>query len=472
MARQTGSVSALGRISEILTALPESKKGFLAETPQVKEWSRSIAHRANQLEATTRPFLQEPVAAALVMEIEHFRDRVAGLHQPLAKELRTAAGNWLEIAKRKHQAAAGSLRRQPVHQVFRAGDPVDPQQEAFLPRYNVIGELEQQIMLATGCPGLLLYGRRRTGKSTVIKNVGGFLPSSVTVVSLSMQSPLASTSLDGLVELIAATIRGGIPKWKETPQPKVDLSALFTFLGEADQHLQDTDQRLILAIDEYENIDVKIGQGVFPEDLLGTLRESFQTHRNLTWMLAGSHHFTELSNAPWSSYLVSARTIEVPMFTEAETRLLLTEPLKHSRLWEEDDPKRPRFQPEFWGTDGIERIHQEAGGWPHLVQLLAETIIDRLNDTGAETVDSELLEAAFDKAVERGDAVLYELLRRECTLDGEWAYLEGFRTTDTQPPPENSEIARSLKRRLLVQEEGAHWRLRVPLMARWLRQRG
>jgi hypothetical protein len=81
---------------------------------------------------------------------------------------------------------------------------------------------------------------------------------------------------------------------------------------------------------------------------------------------------------------VSARTIEVPLFSDQETRLLLTEPLQHSSLWLDNDPKRPRprFESGFWGQGGIESIHAEAGGWPHLVQLIAETIVDLLNKEG------------------------------------------------------------------------------------------
>jgi hypothetical protein len=235
-------------------------------------------------------------------------------------------------------------------------------------------------------------------------------------------------------------------------------------------------RRLILAFDEYENIDRKIGEGILPEDILALVRESIQTHRNLIWVFAGSHEIDELMHASWTSYLVSARTIEVPPFTEAETRLLLTEPLKYSTLWPADDSSRtrPSFPAEFWGPSGIERIHDEAGGWPHLVQLIAETIVDLLNDEGHRQVDTALFERALDEAIVRGHNVLYELMRRESILPGEWEYVSTFRRQETQPPPEDEAIARSLRRRLLVVEDGdgGMWRLRVPLMRRWLVKRG
>lgn len=169
---------------------------------------------------------------------------------------------------------------------------------------------------------------------------------------------------------------------------------------------------------------------------------------------------------------VSARLIEVKAFSPAETRRLLTEPVKYSTLWEKDSARRPRFDEAFWGEAGIDRIHAETGGWPFLVQLVAETTVDLLNDEGLREVRGDVLERAYERAIERGHAGLYELVCRECFLPGEWDYMERFRERESQPPPEDAKIARSLKRRLLVENDGAEWRMRVPLMRRWLRERG
>jgi len=322
--------------------------------------------------------------------------------------------------------------------VFRAGDPVNREQEAFVPRYGVVGDLDKQIMLSTGCPGLVLYGRRRMGKSTVLHNLNGFLPDTVIPVVISMQDPQAFTSLAHLLNLISQKLTLAVGS--ETDNTGINLNRFMQLLEQNNEKLQATGKRVLLAIDEYENIDEKLGEKIFPKDLLATVRESIQTHRQITWIFAGSHDITELKHAEWPSYLVSARTIEVPMFTLAETRLLLTEPMKFSSLWPKDDPKRPRFVPEFWGENGIERIQHEAGGWPHLVQLLAETIVDLINDETKRQVDAELFERSLNKAIVSGLNVLYQLLRGESTLPGEWEYLAAFRKRETQPPPEDEVI--------------------------------
>src|SRR5262249_7032907 len=129
------------------------------------------------------------------------------------------------------------------------------------------------------------------------------------------------------------------------------------------------------------------------------------------------------------------------------------------------------FLPEFWGEGGIEQIHAEAGGWPHLVQLIAETVIDLLNSSSRSQVDTQLLEQSLNRAVESGNIALTLLMKDECRLPGEWDYLRAFRTRMLQPPPSDEAVAHSLLRRLLVKECNNSWQLRVPLMQRWLRSK-
>jgi len=472
LVRQAAQEKDLTKLEALLGPLPEGRKGFLIQTLRLRAMVGEIAGIQMRLNTVNRPVLRETIAQMLHERIENFRHQIGGFHEPLASEFRQAATHWLEIAQKQVQEAQAILTKEPSPVVFRAGDPVNREQEAFVPRYGVVGDLDKQIMLSTGCPGLVLYGRRRMGKSTVLHNLNGFLPATVIPVVISMQDPQAFTSLTDLLNLISQKLAPTVGGEIDNTVANVNLNRFMQMLAQSNEKLKATGKRVLLAIDEYENIDRKLGEKIFPEDLLVTVRESIQTHRQITWIFAGSHDITELKHAEWPSYLVSARTIEVPLFTVEETRLLLTEPMKFSLLWPKDDPKRPRFAPEFWGEDGIERIHQEAGGWPHLVQLIAETIVDLINDETKRQVDAELFERALNKAIISGHNVLYQLLKGESNLPGEWEYLAAFRKRETQPPPDNEAIYTSLRRRLLVEEQNGEWRLRVPLMARWLKERG
>ncbi|MEQ1529067.1 MAG: AAA family ATPase, partial [Methylococcales bacterium] len=438
MIRKAAQENNLSLLAEQVAGLPEGDIKLFRWTGLIKIAVTEISQIQQRLDTQSRPFLRAPDSELLCAKIKNFQSAVSGYPEPLASEFRQAAKQWLAIADAQCQQIRKVVNKEPSPQVFRAGDPVQRNQEAFVPRLDVLGDLDRQLTLATGCPGIVLYARRRMGKSTLITNLDGFLPTTIKVVVISLQQPEAFTSIASLLshimQKLTVVCSSVLPEQFESN----DLARFYQQLQTCEDWLKNMNQRILLAIDEYENIDRKIGEKVFHEDFLHTLRQSIQYHRHIIWLFAGSHAIEELLHAPWSSYLISARTLEIPPFSLEETRRLLTEPMKYSSLWSQDDPKRPHFSANFWGAGGIEKIHTEAGGWPHLVQLLAETAVDLSNDHEQAKLDSALLEKAIVKATTSGDAV-YSALRR----------------------------------RLLVSEtETGEWRLRVPLMQRWLRERG
>ncbi len=91
--------------------------------------------------------------------------------------------------------------------------------------------------------------------------------------------------------------------------------------------------------------------------------------------------------------------------------------------------------------------------------------------SGARRLPGPLLEQALDASVERGRNAMIQMVEKQCRAPGEWEYLRGFARRETQPMPEDADVRRSLNRRqLCVDASGGEWRLRVPLMGRWLRK--
>ena len=483
-ARDAARVDTLRDISKALADMPEGVKGYLAETRRIRELAEAIVCQQLRLDATSRPYFREIEARNLVAENHNFEARVSGMHEPLASEFRRAAGCWLKLAEAQAATVSAAAEAEPAPQVFRAGDPVAVAQEAFVPRFRVLEELEGQVMLGSGCPGVLLRAPRRMGKSSLLKNVSGFLPKEVAVAFVSLQSARLFSSTGHFVGGLAEAVAGSLPELAELDSVKqslrsnrpADLAGFLRFLGDCNAALERAGWRLVLALDEYEMLDEKLREGVFSKDLLATLRESIQSHRRIIWAFSGNADITELTGADWTSYLISVRTLEVPLFTPEETHLLLTQPLKHSALREEDKAKSALFWREFWGEDGLARIHAESGGWPYFVQLIAETAVTLANESAsvAKPLPAALLERALDESVSRGRNAFHQLLRSQCREgSGEWEYLAEFARGESQPPPAAAETRRLLKRRqLLTETPGSEWRLVVPLMARWLRKEG
>lgn len=466
---RAAAAAALENLDEALAGLPTGDKGFLTQTAEVKQASVDIARAAKSASEQQRPLFRSLYATQLVNRILAFQGTVSGLRQPLATELRAASKAWLTAAEalQKHaEAEAGGGAA--VRQLFRAGDPVDRTQEAFVARADVLAELERQVLLSGGCPGLILYGRRRVGKTSILQGLEGLIPSSVLPLKISLQNPLAGSDVAHFCGHVLQCLAKRLG-WSGDYSDTADLPALMKGLARADEQLLKEEKRLLLALDEYELLDQRLADGSFPDDFLATVRESIQTHRRIIWLLAGSRHVTELAHPDWASYLISVRTVPVKMFTLPETTALLTNPLATSPLFTTDDPRRPRIKPEFWGDGGIEWIWSAAGGWPHLVQLLAEAAVDEVNDRAADAFNPAWRDDLSARACERGEMVLRQLLLGESLLPGEEDYVKGFALHPAQPAPADAALVKSLHRReLIVVGEDGLWRLRVPLMQNWL----
>lgn len=177
LARRSAAVQRLTEIEPLIAGLPQGNRGYLRQTQSLYERASSLVAQARRVETTTIPVLRIAETTQLCLQVHEIRNQIAGYDEPLATEFLAAAGHWLKLADRLHAEAQSHTDRTAWPQVFRAGDRImDRQAEAFVRRDAVLDDLQQQFLLATGCPGILLYGRRRVGKSTVLTNLTGFLP--------------------------------------------------------------------------------------------------------------------------------------------------------------------------------------------------------------------------------------------------------------------------------------------------------
>lgn len=470
IARKAATAKDLSETLRMVQSIPQGSRGWLSQTSQILTDVAAIAEQQEGIERVRNlPVFFRKQSEILRDFIQNFSIRVSGLDEPLASEFRHAATEWLVLAEKQVQDAAATIVRERVPQVFRAGDPVNIELEAFVPRRSVIDELAAHVVASTGCPGLLLYARRRMGKSSCLRNLTEFLPSQIEVVHLNLQDPGISGSEELFCSKLATAIDADQAS-RDSTRPTT-LVELGTVLNTLNERLRGEGRRLLIGLDEYEYLDAMLGQQALPRGLPALFRTSIQEHRNLIWVFAGSHQIRELKNAQWPSALISVRTIEIDRFTPQETDTLLTHPLEHSRLWPPGSPDRPTFQSEFWGPGGIQRLRDIADGWPHLVILLAEICVNLVNQRNAEYVTEELFEEAVQKTVIQGDNVMIQLLQNESELPGEWEYLFGFKIQKMLPVPEDAAVFSSLQRRSLIRIEDGQVRLRVPLMQLWMEKR-
>ena len=142
LARKAGRVERLEALDGVLVALPEGKKSYLAETALLREKALAISRQQRYVDANQRPFLRAHAVLHLVSEIQNFQAQVGGFHEPLSSEFHRAAEAWLRLARQEIPEVEAQRVRERTPQVFHAGSPVQRDADAFIPRHNLIGELE------------------------------------------------------------------------------------------------------------------------------------------------------------------------------------------------------------------------------------------------------------------------------------------------------------------------------------------
>jgi len=99
------------------------------------------------------------------------------------------------------------------------------------------------------------------GKSTLLRNLKGFLPISTRTAVVSMQNPDAFASQSDLFRTLLQEVAKAVPNAGLTTVEAPSLQDFFQRLAECNTQLEKDKCRLLLAIDEYENLDRKLGKG-------------------------------------------------------------------------------------------------------------------------------------------------------------------------------------------------------------------
>jgi hypothetical protein len=229
VARQSAKITELSQLAGIVSQLPRGDQRFLTRVPEVVGQVLAIAatHEVFRNLPGNMPAFRLRQAEQVCVVITRFRDQISGFPEPVASEFRTAALHWLSLADAQRDESRSACQREPYPQVFRAGDPVQGQKsEAFIPRQQTIQEMAGMILASQGCPGILLYARRRMGKSTCLQNLTGFIPQNVDVAFFNLQDPVfGSLSLlikefrHSITECLSAEHAGNSPQNARKSRP-------------------------------------------------------------------------------------------------------------------------------------------------------------------------------------------------------------------------------------------------------------
>ncbi|MBI5715623.1 MAG: ATP-binding protein [Chloroflexi bacterium] len=357
---------------------------------------------------------------------------------------------------------------------------------------------------------ILFYGQRRMGKTSILLHLESGLGEEYLPVFLDLQGLASVKSVgaflynlaDSTAEQLNKLLPGNPSGRKGREDPKglgvtkgleaIPIPSLADYGGEpfiAFRKFLDTVEAAVppgkwavLMLDEFERAEEKLQEGIFPPDLMLSLRTVMQHRPRIVLVLAGSHRLDEMRHDYWNPLLGIAHPIKVGYLNYDASYELITNP------WEDF--------PLNYDRQAVEKIIEVTCGQPLLLQAICSGVVERVNlrlaRGGAQTLPTATMDDAeieIQNTLEKNEyfrAVFESLSPKQTPVPQAQTLLKALAMLQRQARVERTRVESSLKnqydvaalvrgwetleRRDVIEVEGSEVKVTVELMRRWLRK--
>jgi uncharacterized protein len=456
-------LKGLAGAADLLKAFPAKNQALPEGLDDARRRLNKISARAQDYQTRLTPDGQLKVLEELCGELETFRSAMALTAAPVGTTFQPLAARWSQIVKHAEDETRTRLLFRLTPNPYVAGAPLQPRDfDLHKGRRDIIWAIEKYILNTEQRPSLLLYGRRRTGKSSTLLNLPLLLSSQFEPIYIDCQDAKWHESDQAFCYNLAREIFErlfqsddvkGIRQPQEAQFEKNAFTRLDEDLDQFERLATERGKRILLAFDEYEGLEESIAGGDISKNVLGKLRNIIQHRERIVVLVSGSHHFEELTGLNWASYLINTRTLELSFLDERSARELLTEPV-------------PQLQYEDGVLDEILRLtHCQ----PYLLQAVASELVNHLNDRQQTTARRADLDAAVAKVLTSANAYFANTWRED-NSEVEQTVLRAFATGagDSVVTTEYQTALQSLVRKEMLERNEGGFRLAVPLFGLWI----
>jgi len=242
---------------------------------------------------------QVTVLEELRRELESFHD--AMILSPIEPSFQPLTLRWQNIVKKREAELRKQLAFTPIPNPFiAAGNPLQPRDhKLFKGRRDIIVAIEENIINTGQRPALLLYGRRRIGKSSTLLSLPRLLSSQYVPIYIDFQNAKWRDS-DAMFcyqlvnaiysELFQRALHDGLSK------PRMDEFEQRTFTSFDDylDCIEDLSRRIgkqiLLTFDEYERMEEGVPTGSITRASNHTKIQSAQIRRTADRCFARRDH--------------------------------------------------------------------------------------------------------------------------------------------------------------------------------------
>ena len=408
----------------------------------------------------TSSYRQYELLQSPITRLEQLRNTLAySQNAQLATSFGSIVQKWLKILQTAQKTLAEQAKRSAeIPQVYIAGASLNPDdaKTRFKGRQDIFREIET-LAFSAQPPILLLYGGRRTGKTSALKYLPQKVGSELIPLLIDLQGAATATTLNGLANYLAEKIVKAAKKSRnfDLPYPNPQqlsqepFLTLQTWLEKLERIAPG--KRFLLCLDEFERLSEFIAttNSRIP---LNFFRHVLQHRRQWILLFSGSHTLDELEPY-WSDYLINTRSLRVSYLQQSEAEELIVQPIA-------DFPK-------IYKALTVSQIIQATRCQPYLVQLLCTVIVDHLNREKRRLATPDDVQTCIPIAIETGGMYFRELWT---TLsEPEQDFLEDLITEETPYPPTKSTVRRLIRKEIL-EKTGDCYRFQVPLVETFITQ--
>jgi len=477
------------RLVASLPALASFGRGleWLSEDVPLPDALRNPVLRMRDISREVASALDSDSATNRVRRLTTAADMLESLRlQP--GEFGSALARWSEVIAAGLEEARRQQRvEEPIPQVYISdGRPIRPadRPESALPfkgRATLFRQLEAALGGVEGQRAtLLLYGQRRTGKTSVLLQLSRRLGSRMVPAFLDLQSGKLGGAEDvvGLLSGFAEEVVDEVRRHRGVGLPTIDRRALrddpYPALGRWLDQVESAlgERTLLLCLDEFEELEKAIQDGRLDTRILSTLRNIVQHRRRIAVLLSGSHQLDELP-PHWASTLITTTTLPISFLEKADTRELIEQPI--------DD------FPAIYAPAAVDRIIQVTHCQPYLVQLTCALLVEQMNTARRMPPDSlvmpEDVDTVIPVALERGQSYFVNLWHTQAGGDVARRVLEALarapdmqmdraaiRSVERDKSALRQAVA-TLRRREIIERTDGGYRITVPLVGEYVRRR-
>ena len=244
--------------------------------------------------------------------------------------------------------------------------------------------------------GIVLYGGRRTGKTSILNQIAnGRLGDEFVPVFIDMQE-MAGVDTHGFFRSIAQKVIEALKIWINlSPEDQKNLNELCQKFDDKtisfDQSFNDLinyvipkleGKYLIFLVDEYEILSTKVSNGDLTDNIFPYLRSLMQ---KLIFIYSGSRNIEGRDTQEWNVMLNIVPTKEVSFLNREDAIALITKPVEGFLKYDKK---------------AIERLLRLTVGQPFFTQNICSHIVDNSNDRKQNRVRVEDVDIACHNLVD------------------------------------------------------------------------